>query len=89
MRELDFAAEALESLRGTRARNPRLGERLDAALDLAEAEPPDVRAKRRGFSGGKYAIEVALDSEEWLIIWAENQADPSSPHVYYIGPSFL
>ena len=89
MRELEFSAEAQEALQGVRRRNPRLGERLDAALDLAEADPPDQRAKRRGFSGGKYAIEVTLDSEEWLVIWAENAIDLSSPRVYYIGPSFL
>ena len=88
MREIDFAPEALDALDAA-ARTPRLGERLDEALDWIEQSPPDIRAKRRSFSNGRFYIEVTYADEDWLIIWTENPADKDSPRVLCLGLSFL
>jgi len=89
VRDIDFDPEALAALDGAYARTQVLGDRLDEALDWIESEPPDIKAKRRAFTGGKFGIEVFAIGEEWLIIWAESDTNPSSPRVYFIGPSFL
>jgi len=89
MRSIDFAPEANDALDAACARDPLLGERLDAALDWIEASPVDLRAKRRSFSGNYFGIEVRCGDEDWLILWRENPDDPLAPRVDFIGPSFL
>jgi len=89
VREIRFAPEALDALDDAYDRNAKLGESLDEALDWIEEEPPNIKAKRRSFAGGKYYIEVRFGDEDWLIIWAEDANEPTAPRVLYLGKSFL
>lgn len=44
--------------------------RLHVALDLLEANPGDVRCRRRRFQSiGVWGIPVTVDDDEWLILW--------------------
>ena len=89
MRDISFDPQALDALEKLVVREPKLADRLDEALDWIEEEPVNLRAKRRAFSDGKFAIVVPFHDEDWLIIWSENPNDPSSPIVFFIGESFL
>ena len=73
-------AAALESLRAV---NPRVAEGVEEYLDWIEADPPDVRAKRRRFTNGMWAIVREIDGSAWVVLWDEEV--PSEPTVRHIG----
>ena len=81
MSEARFIPSALDALDSAVARNSKLGERLDEAIDWIEADPVDVRAKRRAWSGGRFGIDVSGGGEDYLIIWE----DPDNPTVLFVG----
>jgi hypothetical protein len=59
---------------------------LEECLDWIEAEPVDVRARRRRrFSNGMRAIVRAAQSSERLILWEEDP--PGQPAVRFLGES--
>ena len=72
MATLLFSAQAddmLAALEADPARALLVGG-LHVALDLLEAEPGDVRCRRRRFQSiGVWGIPVVVDDEEWLILW--------------------
>ena len=79
---LEPAAQA--ALDAAWMRNEVIGERLEEALDWIEASPPDSRSRRRRFSGGIWAIDLAVAGESWLILWEDH---PTSPPIWFIGES--
>ena len=49
--------------------NEILADRIEEAVDwIKEGDP---RAKRRGFSGGIYLIEVHATGQDWSLLWEE------------------
>lgn len=89
MRTANLTPEAQQALDHLWDRNEVLADRIEEGLDWIEADPADIRAKRHGFTGGKYAFEVTYELQTWIVVWAENHADPTHPTVYYVGESFL
>jgi len=81
MSEAKFVPSALSALDAAVVRNPTLGERLDEAIDWIEEDPPNVRAKRRAWSGGRFGIDVRGGGEDSLVIWEETRP----PVVLYVG----
>ena len=79
--ELDpIPAAKLDSLHDAQ---PAVAAALEECLDWIEAEPVDVRARRRRFSNGMWAIVRAVADGEWLILW---EADPpGQPVVRFLG----
>jgi len=59
-----------------------LADRLDAAIDWIESDPPDKQAKARVWAGGFYGIDVRTYTDELLIIWRETSPEPT---IDYIG----
>jgi hypothetical protein len=79
--ELDpIPAARLDSLHDAQ---PKVALALEESLDWIEAEPVDVRARRRRFSNGMRAIVRAVAGEEWLILWEEDP--PGQPVVRFLG----
>jgi hypothetical protein len=79
--ELDpIPAEKLASLHEAQ---PGVAAALEECLDWIEAEPVDVRARRRRFSNGMWAIVRAAAGGEWLIWWEEDP--PGHPVVRFLG----
>ena len=89
MRTVSLTPEAQQALDQLWDHNEILADRIEEGLDWIEADPPDIRAKRHGFSGGQYAFEVTYALQTWIVVWAESRTDPLHPTVYYIGESFL
>jgi hypothetical protein len=56
---------------------------IDDAIDILEADPRDSRARRRSFTGGLWGIPVRDRSDDWLIIW--EQDDAGTVRVRYLG----
>jgi hypothetical protein len=61
-------SDALDALWG---RNETLADAIEEGLDWIEADPLDVRAKRRSFTNGMWVIGVRAGGEEWTIVWDE------------------
>lgn len=61
------------------ARSENVADAVEEVLDWIEAEPPDVRAKRRRFSNGMWAVNVRVLGEEWTVVWEEET--PGQPVV--------
>lgn len=81
--ELDpIPAERLDSLH---ARLPRVAAAIEEILDWIEADPADIRAKRRRFSNGIWVVVRAVDGDEWIVLWEEDP--PGQPVVRFIGES--
>jgi hypothetical protein len=79
--ELDpVPADKLDSLHDTQ---PKIAAALEECLDWIEAEPVDVRARRRRFSNGMWAIVRAVAGSEWLILWEDDAA--GQPVVRFLG----
>jgi hypothetical protein len=79
--ELDpVPANKLDSLHDTQ---PTVAAALEECLDWIEAEPVDVRARRRRFSHGMRAIVRPVAGSEWLILWEEDAA--GQPVVRFLG----
>ena len=87
MSEAKFIPPAGEALDAAVARNPRLGERLDEAIDWIEDDPPDVRSKRRAWAGGRFGIDVHGGGEDYLIVWEDTRPHPRV--LYVADPSRL
>ena len=52
--------------------------RLNVALDMLEANPRDIRCRRRRFdSFGCWAITVTSNEGEWIILWEERDETAS------------
>ena len=81
MTQAKFIPSALDALDAAAVRNPTLGERLDEAIDWIEEDPPNVRALRRAWSGGRFGIDTRGGGEDYLIIWE----DATAPTVLYVG----
>jgi hypothetical protein len=62
---------------------PKVAAALEECLDWIEAEPVDVRARRRRFSNGMWAIVRPVAGEEWLVLWEEDP--PGQPVVRFLG----
>lgn len=84
MTQAKYYPEASAALDSAIMSNPLLGARLDAALDLIEADPPDERSKRRAWVGGVFGIDVHCGDDDWLILW---KATTPRPTVVFIGPA--
>jgi len=79
--ELDpIPANTLDKLHDTQ---PAVAAALEECLDWIEAEPLDVRAGRRRFSNGMWAIVRAIAGSEWLILWEEDPV--GQPVVRFLG----
>ena|SRR5215475_7825280 len=79
--ELDpIPANTLDKLHDTQ---PAVAAALEECLDWIEAEPLDVRARRRRFSNGMWAIVRAIAGSEWLILWEEDPV--GQPVVRFLG----
>jgi len=89
MRQINLTPEAQQALDELWSRNESFADRIEEGLDWIEADPPNIRTKRHGFASGHYGFEITYALETWIIIWAENRADPMHPTVYFIGESFL
>ncbi|MDP9074204.1 MAG: hypothetical protein M3N98_08530 [Actinomycetota bacterium] len=83
MRELELdpiPASRLDSLHAT---FPRIAATIEECLDWVEADPVDLRAKRRRFTNGMWAIVRPVAGSEWVILWEESE--PGHPVVRFIG----
>ncbi len=56
---------------------------IEEALDWIESDPPDVRAKRRRFTNGMWAIVRSFAGSDWLVLWEEDS--DGAPVVRFIG----
>lgn len=83
MRQLTLDPEPSTTLDTLWDRAPRLADRIEEALDWIEADPPDVRSKRRAFSNGMWVISIHAAGEDWTVIWDEDQ--PGQPVVRLIA----
>jgi len=73
-------ADKLDSLHATL---PWVAAAIEESLDWIGAEPVDLRAKRRRFSNGMWAILRSVADGEWLVLWEEDS--PGQPVVRFIG----
>jgi hypothetical protein len=79
--ELDpIPAGKLDSLHAT---FPRVADAIEECLDWVEADPVDLRAKRRRFTNGMWVIVRPIADSEWAILWDE--IEPGHPVVRFIG----
>ena len=89
MTDLYFSEQAnavLEELERTPSRAHLLG-RLNTALDMLEADPHDVRCRRRRFDTiGCWAITVISNEGDWLILWSEKNEHGTELIVRAITP---
>ena len=89
MADLYFSEEAnalIEELERTPSRRHLLG-RLNTALDTLEADPQDVRCRRRRFDTiGCWAITVISSEGDWLILWSERNELCTEVNVRAITP---
>jgi hypothetical protein len=46
---------------------------IDDALDIIEADPGDARGRRRSFTGGVWGIPVRDRTDDWLILWEQDE----------------
>ena len=53
--------------------DPTVADRLEECLDWIEAEPWDMRARRRQFSNGMKAITRRAGGRDGLILWEADQ----------------
>lgn len=88
MATLVFSPEADDEL--TRLENDpgqdHLVARIHTALDVLEADPGDVRNRRRRFNTiGVWGIAIVAGDEEWLILW--EPADGDDVVVHHIIPA--
>jgi hypothetical protein len=70
-------------LDGLHDSQPKVAAALEECLDWIEAEPVDVRARRRRFSNGMWAIVRPVAGEEWLVLCEEDP--PGQPVVRFLG----
>jgi hypothetical protein len=56
---------------------------IDDALDLLETDPGGARCRRRSFTGGLWGIPVRDRTDEWVIVW--EQDDEGIVRVRYLG----
>ena len=81
------ADDMLTALEADPARALLVG-RLHTALDLLEADPGDVRCRRRRFQGiGVWGIPVVVDEEEWLILWEPGEGGDAIVQAIAPAPS--
>ena len=89
MTDLYFSEQAnalLEQLESTPSRQHLLG-RINTALDVLEADPHDVRCRRRRFDTiGCWAITVISNDGDWLILWSERNELATEVNVRAITP---
>lgn len=83
MRELELDPIPADKLDSLHASLPAVAKAIEQALDWIEADPVDLRAKRRRFSTGMWAVVLPAAGSEWLILWDED--DPGQPVVRFIG----
>ncbi len=75
--EADSVLNALEVDGGQR----HCAARLNSALDVLEADPGDVRNRRRRFNTiGLWGIAVICGDDEWLILWELHESDVVMVH---------
>lgn len=65
--------------------NPDVAMAVEECLDWLEADPIDVRARRRQFTNGMRAISRLVRGEEWILLWEEDP--PGVAVVRFIGQS--
>jgi hypothetical protein len=58
---------------------------VDDALDLLETDPGDKRCRARAFGDGLWGLPVRSRSDDWLIIWEQDQEDDDVVRVRYLG----
>ncbi len=83
MAELAFSPEADDVLSRLEAdvRQQRCAARINSALDLLEADPGNVRNRRRRFNTlSLWGIVVLCDDDEWLILWELGDSDTVIVH---------
>jgi hypothetical protein len=81
--ELDpIPSTVLDGLHDT---NSAVAKAVEEGLDWLEADPIDVRAKRRQFTNGMRAMSRIVRGEEWIILWEEDP--PGTAVVRFIGQS--
>lgn len=85
MREVELDPVPSDRLDSLHAQLPRVAAAVEEVLDWIEAEPPDLRAKRRRFSNGLWVVVRPVDGDEWIVLWEEDP--PGQPVVRFIGES--
>lgn len=75
MRRLTLDPIPDETLTALWARNERLAAAVEEVLDWIEADPPDVRAKRRSFTNGMWVVGIRAGGEDWTVVWEEEVSD--------------
>jgi hypothetical protein len=83
MREVELDPIPAQKLDRLHDAQPVVVAALEECLDWIEAEPVDVRARRRRFSNGMWAILRTVAGAEWLILWEEDTA--GQPIVRFLG----
>ena len=85
MREVELDPAPADRLDSLHEHLPRVAAAIEEILDWIEAEPVDLRAKRRRFSNGLWVVVRSVDGAEWIVLWEEDP--PGSPVVRFIGES--
>jgi len=83
VRELELDPVPTEKLDSLHATLPEVANVIEECLDWVEAQPVDVRAKRRRFSNGMWAIVRSFAGSDWLVLWDEDT--PDHPVIRFIG----
>ncbi len=85
MRVVELDPAPADRLDSRHERLPRVAAAIEEILDWIEAEPVDVRARRRRFSNGLWVVVCPVEDAEWIVLWEEDP--PGSPVVRFIGES--
>lgn len=83
MRQVELDPIPAAELDGLHDAQPKVAAALEECLDWIEAEPVDVRARRRRFSNGMWAIVRTVAGGEWITLWEEDP--PGQPVVRFLG----
>jgi hypothetical protein len=80
----DEAWDAIQALLDDPGRQD-LADRLDAMLDILEADPGDARVRRHRMQFPRlWWFAVTGDGETWTVLWEPD--DDGQPYIHYAGP---
>ncbi len=61
--------------------------RVQAVLDLLEADPGNARLRKLRFTNGLWGVVVPSPSANVVILWEPHPTEPTDVVVQYIGPA--